>query len=48
VKVVGRDPKSDLAVLKIESRKALPALALANPADIKVGDWAIAVGNPFG
>jgi Do/DeqQ family serine protease len=48
VKVVGRDPKSDLAVLKVESKKPLPAVSLANPADIKVGDWAIAVGNPFG
>jgi serine protease Do len=48
VKVVGRDPKSDLAVLKVESKKPLAAVALANPDDIKVGDWAIAVGNPFG
>lgn len=48
VKVVGRDPKSDLAVLKVESKKPLPAVALANPDDIRVGDWAIAVGNPFG
>ncbi len=48
VKVVGRDPKSDLAVLKVSSKKPLVAVALANPADIKVGDWAIAVGNPFG
>jgi serine protease Do len=48
VKVVGRDPQSDLAVLKVESKKPLPAVPLANPADIKVGDWAIAVGNPFG
>jgi serine protease Do len=48
VKVVGRDPQSDLAVLKVESKKTLPALTLANPDDIKVGDWAIAVGNPFG
>jgi serine protease Do len=48
VKVVGRDPKSDLAVLKVTSSKPLPALKLANPEDIRVGDWAIAVGNPFG
>jgi len=48
VKVVGRDPQSDLAVLKVESKQPLPAVLLANPADIKVGDWAIAVGNPFG
>ncbi|MCX6843900.1 MAG: Do family serine endopeptidase [candidate division WOR-3 bacterium] len=48
VKVVGRDPKSDLAVLKVQSKKPLAAVTLANPDDIKVGDWAIAVGNPFG
>ncbi len=48
VKVVGRDPKTDLAVLKVESDKPLRAVALANPADIRVGEWAIAVGNPFG
>ncbi len=48
VKVVGRDPKTDLAVLKIESDKPLPAIALADTNDIRVGEWAIAVGNPFG
>jgi len=48
VRVVGRDPKSDLAVLKVESKKQLPALTLADPGDIRIGDWAIAVGNPFG
>jgi len=48
VKVVGRDPQSDLAVLKVESKNPLPAIPLADPADIKVGDWAIAIGNPFG
>ena len=48
VKVVGRDPQSDLAVLKVESKKQLPSVPLGNAADIEVGDWAIAVGNPFG
>lgn len=48
VKVVGRDPKTDLAVLKVQSDRALPVVPLANADDIKVGDWAIAVGNPFG
>lgn len=48
VRVVGRDPKTDLAVLKVTSAKKLPAVKLANPDDIRVGDWAIAVGNPFG
>jgi len=48
VKVVGRDPKSDLAVLKVVSKEPLPALTLATAEDIRIGDWAIAVGNPFG
>lgn len=48
VKVVGRDPKTDLAVLKVETDKPLQGVALANPSDIRVGEWAIAVGNPFG
>ncbi|HTW90380.1 MAG TPA: Do family serine endopeptidase [bacterium] len=48
VKVVGRDPQSDLAVLKVDTKKSLPSIALANADDIEVGDWAIAVGNPFG
>lgn len=48
VRVVGRDPQSDLAVLKVVSKKPLPAVPLANASDIEVGDWAIAVGNPFG
>ncbi len=48
VKVVGRDPKTDLAVLKVTAKKLLTPIRFASPEDIKVGDWAIAVGNPFG
>jgi len=48
VTVVGRDPKTDLAVLKVAARKPLTPVTFASPEDIKVGDWAIAVGNPFG
>lgn len=48
VKVVGRDPQTDLAVLKVNSDKPLTAIKYADPAGIKVGDWAIAIGNPFG
>ncbi|NPV13474.1 Do family serine endopeptidase [candidate division WOR-3 bacterium] len=48
VKVVGRDPQTDLAVLKVNSDKPLMAIKYADPASIKVGDWAIAIGNPFG
>jgi serine protease Do len=48
VKVVGRDPKTDLAVIKVESDRPLQSLKPASPGDIRVGEWAIAVGNPFG
>jgi len=48
VKVVGRDPQTDLAVIKVNTKKSLPTISYADPASIKVGDWAIAVGNPYG
>lgn len=48
VTVVGRDPQTDLAVLKITTGSPLTAIKYADPASIKIGDWAIAVGNPFG
>jgi serine protease Do len=47
-KVVGRDPKTDLAVLKVDAKKTLPAAALGNSEHLKVGDWVMAIGNPFG
>ncbi len=46
--VIGRDPKTDLAVLKINVEKDLPAAALGNSERLKVGDWVVAIGNPFG
>ena len=46
-KVVGADPETDLAVLKISASK-LPAITFAQPDSLKVGDWVLAVGNPFG
>ncbi len=46
--VVGVDPASDLAVLRIEAGVDSPALVFADSDSVKVGDWAIAVGNPFG
>jgi serine protease Do len=46
--IVGRDPKTDLAVLKIESGKPLPAAAMGDSEQVKVGDWVVAIGNPFG
>jgi len=47
-KVMGHDPKTDVAVLKIEPNKPLPAVKWGNSDDSRVGDWVIAIGNPFG
>lgn len=47
-KVVGKDPKTDVAVLKIESDKTLPHITVADSDLIEVGDVVLAVGNPFG
>ena len=47
-KVVGRDPKTDIALLKIETKQRLPFVTWGNSDDAKVGDWVVAVGNPFG
>ena len=47
-KVIGRDPKTDLAVLKIDAKKSFPAAALGDSEYLNVGDWVVAIGNPFG
>ena len=47
-KLIGLDPFTDLAVLKIEGKGPWPVAKLGDSTTIKVGDWAIAVGNPFG
>nr|WP_075486904.1 trypsin-like peptidase domain-containing protein [Prochlorococcus marinus] len=47
-KLVGQDSFTDLAVLKIEGKGPWPKAVLGDSTKIKVGDWAIAVGNPFG
>jgi serine protease Do len=47
-KVVGRDEKTDLAVLKISGAKDLHALPLGDSDTLKVGSWVVAVGSPFG
>ncbi|HYC03683.1 MAG TPA: Do family serine endopeptidase [Azospirillaceae bacterium] len=46
--LVGQDDRTDLAVLKVESQKPLPALAFGDSDKTRVGDWVVAVGNPFG
>jgi len=47
-KLIGQDFFTDLAVLKIEGKGPWPIAKLGNSTKVKVGDWAIAVGNPFG
>ena len=47
-KIVGRDPKTDLALVKIEGHEDLQPLKLGNSDDLKVGNWVVAVGSPFG
>ncbi len=46
--VIGKDPDTDLALVKIEAEKDLFSVSLADSSKIKVGQWVIAVGNPFG
>lgn len=47
-RVVGRDAKTDLALLKIDAGRPLPYVELGESASARVGDWVLAVGNPFG
>lgn len=47
-KVIGKDPDTDLALLKIEADHDLPFAVFGDSSKVKVGQWAIAVGNPFG
>lgn len=47
-KVIGRDPKTDIALIKIKASHNLSSVTLGNSETLKVGDWVIAIGNPFG
>ncbi|WP_319765041.1 DegQ family serine endoprotease [Maridesulfovibrio sp.] len=47
-KIIGRDKETDLALLKIEVKKELPYLEFANSEKAEVGQWVLAIGNPFG
>ncbi|MEQ8495702.1 MAG: Do family serine endopeptidase, partial [Gammaproteobacteria bacterium] len=47
-RLVGRDPLTDLALLKIEGGKDLPAVEFGDSDRARVGDWVVAIGNPFG
>ncbi|WP_026617723.1 Do family serine endopeptidase [Ensifer aridi] len=47
-KLVGTDTKTDLAVLKVEPKKPLKAVSFGDSRNIRIGDWVMVVGNPFG
>jgi serine protease Do len=47
-KLVGRDEATDIALLKIDTKEKLSAVAFADDSKVRVGDWVLAVGNPFG
>jgi len=46
--VIGRDPVTDLALLKVEPKAPLPAATWGDSSKTRVGDWVLAIGNPFG
>ncbi len=47
-KILGHDPKTDLALLKVEPKKPLHAVTFGDFSKMRVGDWVMAIGNPFG
>ena len=47
-RIVGRDPKTDIALVKIQPKGTLPVAALGDSDRLRVGDWVVAIGNPFG
>lgn len=46
--IIGRDEETDLALLKIKADKLLPTLSFGSSEALKVGEWVLAIGNPFG
>ena len=46
--IVGQDPKTDLALIRIESDQPVASLPLGDSESLEVGDWIVAIGNPFG
>ncbi len=47
-KVIGTDPKTDIALIKIDAHRQLPFVKLGDSDKLEVGEWVIAIGNPFG
>ena len=47
-KVIGKDPKTDLALIKVDVDRKLPTAELGDSDKLRMGDWVLAIGNPFG
>jgi serine protease Do len=47
-RIIGRDPKTDLALIKIDADRPVVPLILGDSDKVDVGDWVVAIGNPFG
>lgn len=47
-KVLGYDPETDIALIKIDANKKLPFASLGNSSELKIGSWVVAIGNPYG
>jgi serine protease Do len=47
-KVAGRDPRTDIAVVRVDGQKDLATLPFGDSDGLEVGDWVVAIGNPFG
>ncbi|GIX46403.1 MAG: hypothetical protein KatS3mg131_0614 [Candidatus Tectimicrobiota bacterium] len=47
-RILGRDPKTDLALLQVEPADPLPAVVLGDSDALRIGEWVMAIGNPFG
>lgn len=47
-KVIGKDPKTDIALIKINAKNSLPVATIGDSDKLEVGDWVLAIGNPFG
>ncbi len=47
-KIIGSDERTDIALLKIETKEKMKAAYIGNSDKVEIGDWAIAIGNPFG
>lgn len=48
IKILGHDPETDLALLQVKPRKPLKAITFGDSSVLRVGDWVMAIGNPFG